>query len=384
MTNIAPFNQLPITEDFEASGLEVVKYTNSINSPYFMGSVSKSIDFQQEKSDKKLFLINRRFAFLPKGTSPIIDNMAEINEEMCEQNIQHNISMNCNSSIKFGIDRSFKDLQILTKQNLHTYETKVHKANNYELLTHRSYRLLQRISFNSSLFEKIQVLGQLDNKFIVCLLYNKSTVAADTKVLALFDQHAVHERIRVEKLIDDYTDKTNKILLSCELRTSLEVELIEQHLMVLENFSENFKKLGFHWNLNIDKKVAGFNRVPLCLYRTIRNKSTNAFISIVKSVLWDQYHAIFKTGAIHCGISKPLIDIINTEACRGAIKFNEAISMEKCMELISDLAGRRSPFICAHGRSNMATLACVDRCPLNLISKPKLQRLKQLEMKLQE
>lgn len=49
--------------------------------------------------------ITETYLFLT-GTSPIIDNMAEINEEMCEQNIQHNISMNCNSSIKFGIDVS--------------------------------------------------------------------------------------------------------------------------------------------------------------------------------------------------------------------------------------------------------------------------------------
>lgn len=52
----------------------------------------------------------------------------------------------------------------------------------------------------------LQVLTQLDNKFIVCLLYHKdkgdSFNEPNSKVLVLFDQHAVHERIRLERLVN--------------------------------------------------------------------------------------------------------------------------------------------------------------------------------------
>lgn len=49
-------------------------------------------------------------------------------------------------------------------------------------------------SFTKDVFTKLNILGQLDNKFIVVLY--KSTL------IILLDQHAVHERIRVEKLLN--------------------------------------------------------------------------------------------------------------------------------------------------------------------------------------
>lgn len=40
-----------------------------------------------------------------------------------------------------------------------------------------------------------QVLGQIDNKFIATIIKGKSD---QSEFLVLFDQHAVHERIRLE------------------------------------------------------------------------------------------------------------------------------------------------------------------------------------------
>jgi DNA mismatch repair ATPase MutL len=45
----------------------------------------------------------------------------------------------------------------------------------------------------------LQVLGQMDNKFIVTVVGLRS--GKNQNVIVLFDQHAVHERIRLESLM---------------------------------------------------------------------------------------------------------------------------------------------------------------------------------------
>ena len=57
--------------------------------------------------------------------------------------------------------------------------------------------------FRMDLFDKIRVLGQVDKKFIAVVAkdLNISNGTTSKDILLLFDQHAVHERIRLEKLI---------------------------------------------------------------------------------------------------------------------------------------------------------------------------------------
>lgn len=51
----------------------------------------------------------------------------------------------------------------------------------------------QSYTFTKDIFKKLDILGQLDNKFIVAL--------SNFTLIILLDQHAVHERIRVEALL---------------------------------------------------------------------------------------------------------------------------------------------------------------------------------------
>lgn len=59
------------------------------------------------------------------------------------------------------------------------------KFNEYEL---------PNIELSSSIFTCLEIIGQLDNKFIIGFSNTLS-------LIVLFDQHAVHERIRLEKLL---------------------------------------------------------------------------------------------------------------------------------------------------------------------------------------
>lgn len=50
------------------------------------------------------------------------------------------------------------------------------------------------ISFTKKIFDNIEVIGQLDKKFII-------TIKKGGNMLIVFDQHAVHERVRLEQLL---------------------------------------------------------------------------------------------------------------------------------------------------------------------------------------
>jgi DNA mismatch repair protein MLH3 len=55
-------------------------------------------------------------------------------------------------------------------------------------------------------------------------------------------------------------------------------------------------------------------------------------------------------------IPKPLLDILNSRACRSAIMFNDPLDKNQCKQLIRDLSRCAFPFICAHGRPSLVPL----------------------------
>lgn len=56
-----------------------------------------------------------------------------------------------------------------------------------------------KLRYSGDKFVLFQVLGQVDDKFIAAKILGKSNKTQNTtEFLVLFDQHAVHERIRLE------------------------------------------------------------------------------------------------------------------------------------------------------------------------------------------
>lgn len=45
----------------------------------------------------------------------------------------------------------------------------------------------------------IQIIGQIDKKFIAAIVQSRSHSEKSTEFLTFFDQHAVDERVRLEK-----------------------------------------------------------------------------------------------------------------------------------------------------------------------------------------
>lgn len=52
---------------------------------------------------------------------------------------------------------------------------------------------------------------------------------------------------------------------------------------------------------------------------------------------------------------------LKSKACRGAVKFGDELSLQRCQELIEELLECKVPFRCAHSRCNVSVLDSLDR-----------------------
>lgn len=88
-------------------------------------------------------------------------------------------------------EKFFNDLYSQKKY----FETEIPNASAYTLPKKVS-AVLQKHTFTKNCLQNATVLNQWDSKFIVTKI-----CLNNSDVLVLFDQHAVHERIRLEKLL---------------------------------------------------------------------------------------------------------------------------------------------------------------------------------------
>uniref|UniRef100_A0A8D0HH79 MutL homolog 3 n=1 Tax=Sphenodon punctatus TaxID=8508 RepID=A0A8D0HH79_SPHPU len=78
-----------------------------------------------------------------------------------------------------------------------------------ENLAVKIHNILYPYRFTKEMIHSMQVLHQVDNKFIACLINTRNDVNGETdgNLLVLVDQHAAHERIRLEQLVADSYEK---------------------------------------------------------------------------------------------------------------------------------------------------------------------------------
>jgi DNA mismatch repair protein MLH3 len=210
----------------------------------------------------------------------------------------------------------------------------------------------------------MKVIGQVDCKFIVCEMRHEGA----PPYLVVFDQHAVHERIRVEQLRKNlYVDERlyKGPIKSVQLTEPTDLIISDGDARLATQMERQLRSWGLRGHVErvVDDCTVIYRveHVPEALLpwdgRQQPIFSAQPAADTVSQLLHDLIDTARDTaGASRVPIPKTILDIINLRACRYAIKFGDELSLVQCCDLLHALCECQLPFQCAHGRPSLAPL----------------------------
>ncbi|KAF2363283.1 DNA mismatch repair protein C-terminal [Trinorchestia longiramus] len=347
----------------------------------------------------------------------------------------------------------------------------------------------QPCKFTKEIFTTCQVLGQLDRKFILCVVdtpagdlgsaapaaalpsgfphsHSKGGHSADearilgttvdsvegaercaskvpspSKMLIAFDQHAVHERIRLEALLadnlvscsrggNDHTATTHdddelKSRVDCviqhikkaEVSPVLSLTLSPSDVRIMLAHRDKLQRCGFLFQVSGVDEVL-FTAVPACMLprplvthalaahavedngaqligqdgpldskdKLTPHRDDGELFCTDNSVrtqslpsdYWTRFKG-YRSSQIHdvvtyvceqlrscrtvAELPLPLLQVLHTHACRGAVRFGQRLRRCQCVSLLQALSKCHLPFQCAHGRPSLAPLVLLTAPP---------------------
>ncbi|KAG8514261.1 DNA mismatch repair protein Mlh3 [Galemys pyrenaicus] len=267
-----------------------------------------------------------------------------------------------------------------------------------ESLAVKIHNILFPYRFTKEMIHSMQVLQQVDNKFIACLMSTKTEAngEAGRNLLVLVDQHAAHERVRLEQLIVDSYEKQQsqgsgrKKLLSSTVSPPLEITVTEEQRRLLGCYHKNLEDLGLEIIFpDTSNTLVLVGKVPLCFVEREANELRRGRSTIAKSIVevrqlqllgkWLSDLVEFLREQVENKHGRPgnthnLVSVFHP----GAIKFNDGLSLEESRRLMEALSWCQLPFQCAHGRPSMLPLADIDHLVQEKQIKPNLTKLRKM------
>lgn len=231
---------------------------------------------------------------------------------------------------------------------------------------HSSIRVSPYSRVTKDDINEMKIIGQADYKFIITFIdkgeYNKFFV---------IDQHAADERIHLEQLEDQLLFLNEK---NCIMRTDFEsakyiyLSFSNSEVLSIMLHKSKLENWGILIDLNKDKKenqqtnVIKIKGIPRLFKSRLINKSDNKILKqfLLETVYWwtdNEYmnNKIKDTPSIS-NLPPSFRQILNSIACRTAIKFGTELTKSKILNILEKLSTCKNPFHCAHGRPSIVPL----------------------------
>ena len=176
----------------------------------------------------------------------------------------------------------------------------------------------------------------------VGIIFSTYIILQNEDVCFIVDQHAAHERVLYEEFMVKKKPGTAPAVE--QVLTPQIITLSWEDYSFVEDNIERFKENGFELELLGDRQIA-VRTVPLGK----AGKQSEVFSAILvdlkrevpsKSEIWYQ--------------------LIQTTACKAAIRAGDRITQQEAMRLIEELSMCEDPYHCAHGRPTFFTVAKKD------------------------
>ena len=191
----------------------------------------------------------------------------------------------------------------------------------------------------------------LHSTFVGFLFATYIIMQSDTNVFFI-DQHAAHERVMYEKFmarreqIDSESAQTQALLVP-QL-----VTLSSGDFSFVSDNLDKFRESGFDIELMGERQIA-IRAIPVADTAAVRLKSMDKPDVIFMSILSDLKREVpAKNGVWY--------QLIQTTACKAAIKAHDVITREEALDLIKQLSVLNDPYHCAHGRPVFIKVSMTD------------------------
>lgn len=178
---------------------------------------------------------------------------------------------------------------------------------------------------------KYHVIGQVFDTYWLVQFEDK---------LYIIDQHAAHEKVKYERFMKQYQEKT---IITQNLMPPIIVSLTGKEEMILKEYEELFNNLGFEIEEFGGDEYA-LRAVPVDLYGC---NEKQMFLEVL-----DDLSDIGPRESL-----KMVEEKIASMACKAAVKGNNTISREEAEKLIDELLTLENPYNCPHGRPTIITMS---------------------------
>ena len=176
-----------------------------------------------------------------------------------------------------------------------------------------------------------QILGQLFDTYWLIAYQDK---------LLIMDQHAAHEKVKYERLVEKIKQK---IIDTQNLAVPIIISLSGREQELVYKYQEYFDKMGLTVEEFGGNEIA-IRSVPLDLYG---KNEKEMFLEILDELLEE----------MPCGTPEFILEKIASMACKAAVKGNYSMTKEEVMKLLEELMTLNNPYNCPHGRPTIISMS---------------------------
>ena len=191
-----------------------------------------------------------------------------------------------------------------------------------------------------SLFETPFLSKEAEQEYeILGQLFDTYWLFAYGEKLLIMDQHAAHEKVKYERLVKHFKEKTIE---TQTLNPPVIVSMSSKERTILEEYMQYFEDLGFTLEDFGSSEIA-IRTVPLDLYG---QNEKDMFLSLLDELCSD----------VPKGKQELIYEKIASMSCKAAVKGNNRLSREEVKELIRELMTLENPYHCPHGRPTIISM----------------------------
>lgn len=158
--------------------------------------------------------------------------------------------------------------------------------------------------------------------------------------LYIIDQHAAHEKVLYEKMVQSLADKT---MTSQQISPPVILSLTRMEQQVLEEYQDIFSEIGFC--------IAHFGGNEFALTAIPGNLFSLDARQLFMEVLSEC------SGQKRGLDAKVILEKVASMSCKAAVKGNQRLSLPEVEQLVSDLLSLENPYHCPHGRPTIISLS---------------------------